>query len=224
MINALRHRIQLLSSLEMAKEVQKSLLPAQAPYRKEVEIAGTSHYCDQTGGDYYDYFHLSSGRLGIVVADAADHGVGAALYMSTCRAFIKSALHNYQSPEALLQQVNRILTEDSAETGKFMTLFFLEIDPEARTLKWVRAGHEPALIYEPSKNRFRLLSGQGIALGVNSDATYRSEIQHGWAPGDVLLIGTDGVTEARNEQDEMFGIERVKAVIAQSAAESAGKI
>lgn len=224
MIRALRHRIQLLSSLEVAKEVQKSLLPAKAPVFEEIEIAGTSLYCDQTGGDYYDYFRLPNDRLGIVVADASDHGVGAALYMSTCRAFLKSAIDSYQSPEALLQQVNRILAEDSADTGRFMTLFFMEIDTKVRTLKWVRAGHEPGLIYEPAKSRFRLLSGPGVALGVDTGVLYQSEMQHGWMPGDILMIGTDGVREARNMNGEMFGMERVKTVVARSAAGPAATI
>ncbi len=106
-------------------------------------------YCEETGGDYYDYFKLPEGRLGVVVADASDHGVGSALSMTTARAFLLSGIHDFLKPSSLFGKVNRFLVSDGFESGRFMTMFFLEIDPGGKTLRWVRAGHDPGILYDP---------------------------------------------------------------------------
>ncbi|MBW2409133.1 MAG: SpoIIE family protein phosphatase [Deltaproteobacteria bacterium] len=165
MIDGLRHRTELMTSLKLAEEVQHNLLPQQPPDFPGADVAGTSIYCDETGGDYYDYFKLPGDRLGVVVADASGHGVGAAMHMTTVRAFLHYGLRDYQGPGKLLNEVNQYVTRDSFETSRFMSLFLLEIDPSTRTLRWVRAGHEPAIIFDPADGEFRELSGAGIAPG-----------------------------------------------------------
>jgi len=115
-------------------------------------FAGTSIYCDETGGDYYDYFGLPQDRCGIVVADASGHGVGAAMHMTTVRAFLHFGIRDYDSPAKLLTDVNTYVTRDSSQTGRFMSMFFLEIDRKSKMLRWVRAGHEPALVYDRTGN------------------------------------------------------------------------
>ena len=221
MIQGLRHRIQLLTGMKLAEEVQQNLLPKSPPEITGLDIAGTSNYCDLTGGDYYDYFNLPDNRLGVVVADASGHGVGAALNMTTARAFMRLGIHQYQGAPKLLDTVNRLLTRDGLETGQFMTVFFLEIDPTRKTLKWVRAGHDPAILYDSKEGSFEELSGDGTALGVVEELTFKENIQQGWNPGSVLVIGTDGIWEARNRQDEMFGQKRYLDVIRNHATDSA---
>jgi sigma-B regulation protein RsbU (phosphoserine phosphatase) len=98
----------------------------------------------------------------VVVADASDHGVGAALHMTTARAFLLFGLQDFKGPARLLDEVNRFLTRDSSETGRFMSIFFLEIDSSAKTLRWVRAGHEPAILFDSSENNFIELTGKGV--------------------------------------------------------------
>lgn len=224
MIRGLRHRIKLVTALKLAEEVQQNLLPRTAPVHPGLDIAGTSIYCDETGGDYFDYFKLPKGRLGVVVADASDHGVGAALHMTTARAFLLFGVRNFSTPARLLDEINRFLTRDSAETGRFMSLFFLEIDSSTKTLRWVRAGHDPAIFFDPSQNRFIDLSGEGIALGVVSDFRFSEYTRQGWDQGSIIIVGTDGIREARNQEGEMFGLSRLRDVIRKYAAESAESI
>jgi sigma-B regulation protein RsbU (phosphoserine phosphatase) len=224
MIEGLRHRIQLISALKLAEEVQRNLLPTRPPEIPGLDLAGTSLYCQETGGDYYDYVLLPQGRLGIVVADVSGHGVDAALFMASARAFLISEAQAFKNPAALVGDVNRYLTRDSARTGRFMSMFFLEIDPAARTLRWVRAGHEPAVVFEPSTGKFSELGGDGMVLGADEKAFYREYATQGWKPGTVVVIGTDGVTETRNPAGELFGSERVREAIRSNADKSAAGI
>jgi len=162
--------------------------------------------------------------LGVVVADASDHGVGAALHMTTARAFLHFGLQYFSGPAGLLQDVNRFLTKDSLETGRFMTMFFLEIDVSAKILRWVRAGHDPAMLYHPDQNRFHELAGEGMALGVVDDLSFREYTRHGWDSGSVLIVGTDGIREMRNKEGKMFGLNRLQDVVRKYASTSAESI
>jgi sigma-B regulation protein RsbU (phosphoserine phosphatase) len=224
MIDGLRHRTQLMTSLKLAEEVQQNLLPRHPPDFAAADIAGTSIYCDETGGDYYDYFNLPGNRLGIVVADASGHGVGAAMHMTTVRAFLHYGLRDFQGPARLLNEVNQYVTRDSSETSRFMSLFFLELDPAAKTLRWVRAGHEPAILFDPASGQFRELSGKGVALGVVEDLTYQEYTSEGWATDTIIIIGIDGVHETRNDNGKMFGMNRLRDIISTNAAEPANHI
>jgi sigma-B regulation protein RsbU (phosphoserine phosphatase) len=224
MIDGLRHRAELLSALKLAEEVQQNLLPQEAPQMPGLDIAGTSIYCDETGGDYYDYFKLPADRLGVVVADASGHGVGAAMHMTTVRAFLHFGIRTYQNPARLLSEINYYVTRDSSETNRFMSMFFLEVNQSAKTLCWVRAGHEPAMVFGPSGSKLQDLYGEGIALGVIADYNYAEYTLQGWESGSVIVIGTDGVRETRNSNGEMFGLDRLHEVISQNVNASAEMI
>ena len=224
MIEGLRHRIELITALKLAEEVQRTLLPAAPPRVPGLDLAGASIYCNETGGDYYDYVFLPAGRLGIVVADVSGHGIDAALFMASARAFLLSGTQDFKSPSLLARDVNRHVTRDSAATGRFMSMFFLEIDPAAKTLRWVRAGHEPAVVYNRAGAGFHELGGEGMAMGVIDDAEYRDYTRQGWEPGSVVVIGTDGITETRNTAGELFGSERVREIIRANAAAPAAAI
>jgi sigma-B regulation protein RsbU (phosphoserine phosphatase) len=224
MIQGLRHRTKLITALKLAEEVQQNLLPQDAPEHSGLELTGTSIYCDETGGDYYDFFKLPNNNLGVVVADASDHGVGSALLMTTARAFMISGVHNFQGPARLAGEINQFLTRDSSRTSRFMSMFFLEIDVPDQTLTWVRAGHEPALLYDPAKDSFENLSGKGLVLGVEAKYEYREYTYQGWTPESVLVVGTDGIQESRNKKGEMFGLDRLRETIAKHYAKSAPDI
>ena len=224
MIDGLRHRIRLLSALKLAEEVQQNLLPQHAPRVPGLDISGTSIYCDKVGGDYYDYFQLSDNQLGIVVADASGHGVGAAMHMTTVRAFLHFGTRHYQDPAQLLNDVNMFATRDSSQTSRFMSMFFLEINPAEKTLRWVRAGHEPALFYNHTVMKFSELNGRGMALGVDDQYRYEVFSQTGWRSGDIILIGTDGIHETRNEEGDMFGQHRLRNIICENADQSSASI
>jgi sigma-B regulation protein RsbU (phosphoserine phosphatase) len=217
MIQGLRHRLELIASIKLAEEIQRNLLPINPPDIKGVDLAGASIYCNETGGDYYDFFSLPKARLGVVVADAADHGLGSAMHMTSARAFLRAVMDSYTTPSQTISTLNSYLTRDSRNTGRFMTLFFLEIDPAKRQLSWVRAGHEPALLYDPIKKEMKVLDGSGVALGISEKVVYQTGRYENLAQGAVLVIGTDGIWETRNAAGEMFGKERLIRTIKSSA-------
>jgi phosphoserine phosphatase RsbU/P len=224
MIEGLRHRLELLTALQLAEEVQRNLLPKKLPEVPGIEISGTSLYCDETGGDYYDFIPLPEGCLGVVVADIAGHGIDAALFMASARSFLLSEAQNFKSPARLARAVNHHVTRDSAETGRFISLFFLEIDPTGKTLRWVRAGHEAALLYQPVSAGFLELAGDGLAMGVDENVDYLEYSRQGWEPGTVVVIGTDGITETRSRSGEFFGRDRIRQIVKTNAGRTAAEI
>ena len=224
MIRSLRHRIELISALKVAEEVQQNLLPHQPPRYAGLDLAGTSIYCEETGGDYFDYLDLPGGRLGIVVADASDHGIGAAMHMTTARAFLLHGAKYADSPADLIGDINRYLVRDSAQSGRFVSMFLMEIDPVAKTLRWVRAGHEPAIFYDPQTGECELLSGEGMVLGVDENVRFGESSRTNWSAGSVMVIGTDGIHEAVNDVNEMYGRGRLQDQIRKTHTETAETI
>ena len=224
MIHGLRDRIRILTRLNVAKEVQKNLLPNNAPDFPNLDISGKSLYCEEVGGDYFDYFKFPGNRIGIAVTDSSGHGVGAGLHMTTIRAFLRYGAEDYKGPAQLIRSVNKHLTRDSYETGRFTTVFFVEIDQERKVIKWVRAGHEPALFFTPESGKFQKLLGNGMALGVDADAQINEHEINGWGKGSILVIVSDGLKESRNSQGEMYGEKRIIKIIEQYATQSAKTI
>jgi sigma-B regulation protein RsbU (phosphoserine phosphatase) len=224
MIHGLRHRTQLMTSLKLAEEVQQNLLPNEPPSFPGLDIAGISNYCDETGGDYYDYFRMTNGLFGVVVADASEHGVSAALLMTTVRALLRQRVAMEGDIARIVSDVNLELVRDVQESGRFMTMFFLEIEPENRTLHWVRAGHEPAILYDTLEDHFLELAGEGTALGVVEDLAFQKYTHEGWTSGSVIVVGTDGIREAQNEEGEMFGLNRLREAIRKNAGKTAEDI
>ena len=224
MIDGLRHRRQLIDDLKLAEEIQQNLLPKRPPNYPRLDISGTSLYCDAIGGDYYDFLNLPDQKLGVVVADASGHGIGAAMHMTAARAFLHLSVREYQDPSILLEEVNRYVTRDSGATSRFLSMFFLEIDAQSQTLRWVRAGHEPAILFDPSNGKFEELSGKGMALGVVDDYRFQVYERQGWVPGSILVVGTDGIHESRNREDTMFGQARSREIIRKHSQASAEAI
>jgi len=224
MIDGLRHRFELMSALRLAEEVQQNLLPVKSPYLQGYDISGCSLYCDQTGGDYYDYFLLPDDKFGIVVADACGHGVGAAMLMTSVRAYMVSAVQTYTNPADLLAAVNRNLTKDCAITGVFTTMFFLEIDQVGKVIKWVRAGHEPAVFFRKETSQFSELAGQGLVLGVDAGYRFENQVEQNLCEGDIIVIGTDGIHETTNRENLLFGRKRLREVIEHNSNKAARDI
>jgi len=217
MSSQLQERMRLKRALGLAMEVQQSLLPSEAPEINGFDVAGTSIYCDETGGDYYDFIQfleLGDDRVGIAVGDVAGHGIAPALLMTTVRAFLRTRI--FIQPEDLahmVTDVNRLLCIDTSDSGNFMTLFFMLVERGNCEVRWVRAGHEPAIIYDPSTDSFDELLGSGIALGVDEDWSFQEERQELWTNSQIVLIGTDGIWETENQQGEMFGKKRLRQII-----------
>jgi sigma-B regulation protein RsbU (phosphoserine phosphatase) len=223
----LREREKMRQSMELAREVQQNLLPRGAPQQKGLDIAGRSIYCDQTGGDYFDFMEVGppgDNTIGLVVGDVSGHGVPAALLMATARALMRQRSLLPGGPAQVINDVNMHLSRDVEDSGQFMTLFYLVIDPVHRSLQWVRAGHEPAVLYDPFRDVFEELRGSGVALGIDENWKYREEGRSGLLSGQVILIGTDGICESRNSEGRMFGKEALLDLIRKNAAASAEEI
>ncbi len=214
-------------ALALAGEVQKSLLPQEKPKVQGLDIAGKNVSCDEIGGDYFDFIWRRDsikGPFSVVVGDISGHGVDSALLMTTARAFLRMRASQPGTISEIISAMNRHLTQDVLETGRFMTLFFLTIDPDENRLDWVRAGHDPALVYDPGRDKFEELKGSGVALGVNADFDYQEYSMDGLANEQVIAIGTDGIWEAVNSDGEMFGKERFRNIIRQNAGAGSADI
>lgn len=227
MVDGLRQREQMQRSLEVAKEVQQSLLPAADPSVEGLDIAGKSIYCDETGGDYYDFieFNRFNGeRIDVVIGDVSGHGISSALLMATARAFLRQRAALPGTTAEIIFDVNRQLSRDVADTGSFMTMLYMSIDKPGTCLHWVRAGHDPAIFYDPESDTISDLKGAGIALGVDKDFSFTENLLEGLHEGQVILLGTDGIWEARNPDGDMFGKDAVYEIIRQNADLTAAAI
>ena len=214
-------------SLVLAGEVQRSLQPQRNPRIKGYDIAGKTLSCDEIGGDYFDFWEdpqRPKEHVRIVVGDVTGHGAEAALLMTTARAIFRLEASRGYDAAGIINAMNRQMAQDVLDTGRFMTLFCLELDHRDRQTGWVRAGHAPALLYTPHKDRFEELKGEGMALGVEAD--YRHQFHRGSAmSGDqVIAIGTDGIWEAFDRRGDRYGMQRFRNAIRKNAASDASAI
>jgi sigma-B regulation protein RsbU (phosphoserine phosphatase) len=226
MVPKLRDRLVVRESLQLASEVQQNLLPSAPPAIPGLDLAARSVYCDETGGDYFDFFELeeiAAGKHAIVVGDVTGHGIAAALLMTTARALLHSRASDSDQIAEVIGKVNANLSRD-ARPGQFMTLYYLMIEPEARRACWVSAGHDAAIIYDPSNDSFNEFVGEDIPLGI--EANWKFHEFHADLPiaGSVAVIGTDGIWEARNSDGDMFGKDRLRETIKANAESTADDI
>jgi len=219
MVPKLKEHLDMSRDMELAHEVQNLLLPRTVPALPGFDIVGKIEFCDQTGGDYYDFIEMEcdEGRaLGVVLGDVSGHGVPSALVMATARGQLHSLSKMDMNPKERIQAINTVLSRDLDGTGRFITMFYLRLCEGDSVVRWVRAGHDPAIRYNPTLDEFSELNGEGLALGVLEEFEYQ-EYEATLAEGEVLTLATDGVWEARNSDGEMFGKERMLAIIKKNA-------
>jgi sigma-B regulation protein RsbU (phosphoserine phosphatase) len=219
----LEDHLRMSRTLGLAKDVQRSLLPSNDPSFPGFDIAGTSLYCEETGGDYYDFIHIDDDRLAVVVGDVSGHGVSSALLMATARAFVMLRTSMPGPAASIINDVNKHLSLDTYDTGNFMTFFYCELAKSDRKVRWIRAGHDPALLYDPDTDAFDELKGDGLAFGLDYTFEY-AQFQRTLTASQIILIGTDGIWEMQNEAGEMFGKKRLRAIIRSNRSATAKKI
>ena len=208
--------------LELARSIQHSFLPARRPVVPGWQVEVQWHAAGDVGGDFYDLLPLPDNRLGLVIADVSDKGVGAALYMALSRTVMRTVAREGYGPAETLRRVNAILMEDAA-SGMFVSLFYGVLDVASGQLTYARAGHNPPLHVSGLNGEPRALDNAGTVLGVLPDP-YIQEATLQMQPGDVLVMYTDGVTEAINGESEEFGEERLAEVVAQARHASAQEL
>jgi len=214
------------SHLTKAGRLQQMLRPKSDPQVEGYDITGKSISCDETGGDYYDFINpheWGQEKIGIVVADVIGHGISAAILMTSVRASFRERILSPGNGVSIVSDVNKRLVQDIEELNLFITMFYSEIDLKEKCFRWVHAGHESALSYNPATDTFDILGGEGLPLGVMQDWVYE-EAQIPIQPGQIILIGTDGIKEACNPENEHFGNQRLQMVIKDNYQRSAKDI
>ena len=224
MVTELEEGMRARQALEVAQEVQQNFVPETAPRISGLDVAAKVSYCEETGGDYIDVLDTSEGKIGIVVGDVTGHGIGAALLMATVRALIRAHYETNNNLAQVIDAVNRNLAEDMGDTGRFVTLFIIDIDQHSRQLRWVRAGHDPAWLFSARNGSVTALNGPGMALGVFGEYDYSESTHDGLVPGDIILIGTDGIWETANAKGDLYGKRRLEATVQVHADSTAVEI
>jgi len=197
--------------LELARQIQRSMLPRVfSPVRGAV-CAARSRPAREVGGDFYDVIPLDPDRTGLVIADVSDKGLSAALYMALARSVIRSEASHHRSPREALLTANQLLLE-MIEATMFVTVFYGVLEQGARRLRYVRAGHNYPILYDPLDHTCRQLRGQGIVLGCLRQVDLE-EVVVDLSPGDVLVLYSDGITDANSATGEFFGMERLEETV-----------
>ncbi|MDP6046282.1 MAG: SpoIIE family protein phosphatase [Phycisphaerae bacterium] len=198
-------------AMEIAREIQRGLLPSGPPLITGFDVAGFSESADDTGGDTFDFLQLQDGRWLIVVADASGHGVGPALVIAQTRAMLRAIAMQGRDVSTILATSNDLLCRDLQ--GRFVTCFLGMVDPITGGVTYASAGHGPLLFYDYDTDEFDELPSTGLPMGVMEDADYSQVVARQFAPGDFAAITTDGFFEAANADGEMFGMARLRQLL-----------
>ena len=207
--------------LQLAMEIQQRFQPTAPPLVPGYELQGISFPCYEIGGDYYDFIERDDGRLVIALGDVSGKGTAAALLMSSLHASVHAQSGSHDTLSATISAVNRYLA-DNIPANRFVTLFYAELDPASGALSFLNAGHNPPLIVHAAGTVEQLASG-GLPLGIKRNAEYR-EGRTQMQLGDVLVIYSDGVTEASSPSGEEFGVTRLYEVVSRNIDASAAGV
>lgn len=207
------------NELQVAAEMQSSILPITFPKQDTYELFASMVPAKEVGGDFYDFYEFEDGRLGVVVADVSGKGVPAALFMMVSRTLMKGASENFTSPAETLTQVNRLLTADNPNM-MFVTLIYGIYDPKTQVLTYSNGGHNPILLVHRDRTTDVINPSDGIALGLVDDFEF---IDHDLQlnANDLVLLYSDGVTEAEALDQEQFEMDRFRGIFHQTAYASA---
>lgn len=204
--------------LEIAREIQTGLLPAESPRVEGFDVAGFSDPADETGGDIYDFLDLPAGRLGILVADATGHGIGPAMVIAQTRAMLRALAARDGDVPRVMSAVNDLLAADLAD-NHFVTCFLGAVDPASGALTFASAGHGPITFYDRAADRFEELPATTMPMGIVGGVRFDETVERALSPGDFAAILTDGLFEALrggagdDAPAEQFGIGRIRDVL-----------
>ncbi len=218
-INQLREKERLEADLSLAASVQRSLLPARPPAVAGVKLAAACIPAAQVGGDYYDFLPDADGGVSVVVADVAGHGLGPGLIMAMTRSVLRAELRRSGSLTDVLQATNAVMWDDLVATEAFITLFVGRYEPTKQQLRYVNAGHQPALLRH-ADGTVKELDSDGMPFGILASPRFEEKTEQ-LASGDLLLIFSDGVVDASSPMGVAFGSDGLKALLAAGGSQSA---
>ncbi len=206
--------VALQNELDVASKMQQSILPTRFPEGPGYQSFGSMEPARNVGGDFFDVLPLADGRIGLAIADVSDKGVPAALFMMSSRTLLKGAAIGREQPSEVLQEVNSLLHDDN-DAAMFVTVLYAAYDTATGEFTYASGGHDSPLVVHADGSSALLPGTGGVALGIVPDFPFG---QHTVtiAPGDTVILYTDGVTEAMNGSGEQFGIERLQQVFAAS--------
>jgi len=199
-------------ALQIARQIQQDLLPAENPRLEGFDVAGWSTPAEEAGGDMYDFQEIAPGRWTLTVADATGHGIGPALVIAEARAMLRVLSEEDLNIPSVLSKVNDLLARDLSES-RFVTCFFGLLETEAARIRYASAGQGPMLLYRRDRDAFEELPATALPLGVMAGADFAEQQEHLLEPGDILAVLTDGFFEACDAQGRQFGTERICTVI-----------
>lgn len=212
--------------LEIARDIQRILLPSEAPVVAGFEISGLNIPARQVSGDYFDYIHIDDQRLGVAIADVSGKGVPASIIMAICRSVLRSQAKTNASPAEVLREVNRQLYPDIKE-DMFISMAYVVLDHASGDVVLARAGHDAPLIYKAADKSVTPLKPPGLVLGIDSGSVFdriTGDFAVSLQRGDCLLLYTDGITEALDGEGLEFGSERTVEAIRNSAQDGAAAV
>ena len=202
--------------LSLARSIQQGLLPSQPPDIDGFDIAGWNQPADETGGDYFDWQELSDGRTAISLADVSGHGIGPALVTAVCRAYARAAFPSGADLPEEMNRINQLLVED-LPANRFVTFAVCILDAAKSRAHLLSAGHGPLLMYRAAEKTVQNFSAQGIPFGLMPGIGYGPPREIEFAPGDMLVLTTDGFFEWENAEGEQFGTSRLEEAIRASS-------
>lgn len=209
-----RARKEMERDLDIARDIQASLMPAAAPVIEGFDIAGMARPAQQTGGDYYDWQPTADGRLIVAIADVTGHGIGPALVMAVCRAYARASVAQVRDAAALLAHVNGLIVDDIGPTGRFITMVIAILSPDG-TVDLASAGHGPSFLHHRSTGATETFGGDGMPLGIDATERFEPSRRFRMTSGDTLVLATDGFMEwARAGDREQFGLDRLHRTVA----------
>jgi phosphoserine phosphatase RsbU/P len=200
--------------LDIARDIQSGLMPSVAPEIAGFDIAGMARPAQQTGGDYYDWQPTADGRLIVALADVTGHGIGPALVMAVCRAYARASAARARDAAALLSDVNALIVDDIGSSGRFITMVIAILSPDG-SVELASAGHGPSLLLHRATGDTDVFGGDGLPLGIDAAEAFDAPRRFTMAPGDTLVLATDGFMEwARAGDGEQFGLDRLRHTVA----------
>jgi sigma-B regulation protein RsbU (phosphoserine phosphatase) len=214
-------RERLETEVQLARQIQQTFMPEELPQISDWDLAARWKTARQVGGDFYDVFELPNRRLGLFIADVADKGVPAALFMALTRTLVRAAVIENDSPADALRRVNELLIPDTKQ-GMFVTAVYAVLDIEKNELAYVNAGHNPPL-WVRSDGAVQRLTRTGVALGASEEARYEQRAIQ-FEVEDNLLLYTDGLTESFNAGGEFYGEERLIEALKLNRCSSASEL